>query len=96
MRQNEYLWSKGLTPYQTRKLVWSSPIVTAFVDEKSMVVLNRFSLQEVKNIAGKGGMLVTSISSFPHNVFKSLRPRGRQKLGSYGVEVNPFPHNDTF
>ena len=49
----------------------------AFEDDNvSMAKLAKFVFHRVKNIAGKGKMLVTSIFSFSHNVFKNLLSQG--------------------
>ena len=41
----------------------------------------QFFLNRTENIVGKGEMLVTSIFSFSHKVFKRLLPQGRKKPG---------------
>ena len=78
MRQNEYLWSKGLiwirfnnSLLHDKSLDWSKFKIFADnkvnLNEKLKIVLGR-----AENIMGKKKMLATSIFSFSHNVFESL------------------------
>ena len=54
MRQNEYLWSKGSSLYQTTKIQdWSK--FRAFADEKKeLPKITIFVLDRIENIAEKG------------------------------------------
>ena len=62
--------------------ILDSSEIKAFADDKIKVNENlKFGLGRIKNILEKEKMLATSISSFSHNVFKSPRFQGYQKLG---------------
>ena len=107
MRQNEYLWSKGLNVCfilnslsNDKILDWSK--LTAFaVDKRNLNEKLKLLLGRVENIVGKK-MLVTSIFSFLHNVLKRLVNQGNKKAGLYGKELNtitsfnPFPNKPWF
>ena len=49
----------------------------------------QFAFGWVENIVEKEKMLVTSIFSFTHNVFKRLLFQGHEKLGLCGKELKP-------
>ena len=71
------IWGTGLTLYEmTNFQDWSN--FKTFADNKKTVTYKqKFFLGLVENIVGKEKMLVTSISSFSHNVFKRLLYQGR-------------------
>ena len=59
----------------------------AFTDDKISVTQKvNFVLYGIENIMRKGEMLVTSILSFSHNVFKSLVAQGRENQGFFGKD----------
>ena len=61
----------------------------AFADDKvNLAEKLKLVLGGVENIVGKEEMLVTSIFTFSHNVFKRLPFQGRFKSGSCGKELS--------
>ena len=64
----------------------------AFADDKINLAQMMISvIPIVENMVGKGAkMLVTSIFSFSHNVFKRILSWGCSKSGLCGTELKPF------
>ena len=60
----------------------------AFADDNLKVAkMAKFVCDKVENVVGKREMLVTSIFSFSHNVFKIGLSYGREKSGLCGEEL---------
>ena len=79
----------GFNPLPNKNILDLSKF-KAFADDKINVTRKlKFALVRVENIVGKAenaGYLVTSIFSFPHNVFKRLLSQGREKSGLFLVK----------
>ena len=56
--------------------IFNKSELKTFADDKiNEIIKLKFNLKRVENIVGKGEMLVTSIFSFSHNVFKGFFPK---------------------
>ena len=83
MRQNQYLWSKGLIYFLTCNLPTTSfqntwNWIFCFWKYESKVfflLLNSLPNKSYENTVGNGKMLVTSILSFSHSDFYSVKER---------------------
>ena len=75
MSEERYFFFFNSLP-NSRIFDWSK--LKGFADNKSnMAQVIAILFDRVENIVGKEKMLVTSIFSFSHNVFKKLLPQGR-------------------
>ena len=86
MRQNEYLWSKGLTLSQTTNFRLFQTERLCRRQFQILITIAESSPNGYKTLWEKEKLLVTSNFSFSHSVFTRLVLQTRKNQGLFGKE----------